>query len=107
MQQYNSDMDRVASLIDSYREAIGGCNSKNRKALQEYIETEEKKSYEAIEKRIANGEAPPRFTHIEWPMEMEYKIKANEQLLGRFYSKVAGLSAEKGVLLQLMILVKY
>ena len=103
MQQYNSDMDRVASLIDSYREAIGGCNSKNRKALQEYIETEEKKSYEAIEKRIANGEAPPRFeTHIEWPMEMEYKIKANEQLLGRFYSKVAGLSAEKGVLLQLL-----
>lgn len=42
MQQYTKDMERVATLIDSYREEIGGANSKNAKAIREYEEAEEK-----------------------------------------------------------------
>ena len=48
MQQYHTDTERVESLIDSYREAIGGNKSENAKAIQDYIEAEEKKAYEAI-----------------------------------------------------------
>ena len=29
MQQYTTDMERVATLIDSYRKEIGGANSNN------------------------------------------------------------------------------
>ena len=59
MQQYTIDMERVATLINSYREEIGGANSKNAKAIQEYIEAEERKQNSVIEERIANGEDIP------------------------------------------------
>ena len=61
MQQYGTDMERVATLIDSYREEIGGANSKNAKALQDYIEAEERRQNSVIEERIANGEDMPFF----------------------------------------------
>lgn len=103
MQQCNTDRERVAFLIDSYREEIGGANSKNAKAIQEFDDAEEKKQYAAIEEIIAKGEDVPKFeVVIEHPIEMEYKIKTNEQLLGHFYSKVAGNDADKDVLLQLL-----
>ena len=103
MQQYNTDMDRVATLIDSYREAIGGVNSKNAKAIQDYIEAEEKKVYETIEKRNTNGEDIKDFyTNVHIPSDLENRLKVNEQLLGYFYLKAAGSSAEKEVLAQLL-----
>lgn len=103
MQQYTTDMERVATLINSYREEIGGTNSKNAKAIREYEEAEEKKVYETIEKGIANGEEAPRFeVDIHIPLEMENKIRVNEQLLGHFYLKVAGDAADKRVLTQLL-----
>lgn len=103
MQQYHTDIERVASLIDSYREAIGGNNSENAKAIEDYIEAEEKKAYEAIERRIESGENVPYFeVAVEHPMELENKIRVNEQLLGHFYAKIAGDSADKGVLSQLL-----
>ena len=102
MQQYNTDMDRVVALIDSYREAIGGVNSKNAKAIQDYIEAEEKKVYETVEKRTTNGEDVREFyTDIYIPSDLENRIKVNEHLLGYFYMKAAGNSAEKEVLSQL------
>lgn len=103
MQQYNTDMDRVATLIDSYREAIGGVNSKNAKAIQDYIEAEEKIVYEIIEKRQTNGEDVKDFcTDVHIPSDLENRTKVNEQLLGYFYLKAAGSSAEKEVLAQLL-----
>ena len=103
MQQYTTDMERVAALIDSYREEIGGANSKNAKALQEYIEAEERKQNSIIEKRIADGEDMPFFeTVIKHPIELENKIKVNEQLLGHFYSIIAGKEADERVLTQLL-----
>lgn len=103
MQQYTTDMKRVAALIDSYREEIGGANSKNAKALQNYIEAEERKQELAIENRIANGEDVPYFeTVVKHPIELENKIKVNEQLLGHFYSIVAGKEANESVLTQLL-----
>ena len=102
MQQYTTDMERVATLVDSYREAIGGSNSENAKAIDDYIEREEKKAYDAEEKRIANGGEHRSFeTIIDYPIEMWYKIMVNEQLLGHFYLKVAGGVADNRVLLQL------
>ena len=103
MHKHNNEQQRVATLIDSYREEIGGVNSKNVKAIQDYIDAEEKRQYAAIEKRMAEGEDVPQYdVVIEHPMELEYKIRANEQLLGHFYSKVAGSAAERNVLLQLL-----
>lgn len=103
MQHYHTDKERIASLIDSYREEIGGVNSKNAKAIQDYIEAEEKKVYEAVEKRIANGEKPPIFdSSVNYPMEMAYKVEVNEQLIGHFYSKVAGSIVDNNVLKQLL-----
>ena len=103
MQQCSMDMERVAFLVDSYREEIGGANSKNVKAIQEFDDAEEKKRYVAIEERIDKGEEVPQFeVVIEHPVEMESMIRANEQLLGHFYSKVAGNYADKDVLLQLL-----
>lgn len=103
MQQYGTDMERVATLIDSYREEIGGANSKNAKAILEYEEAAEKKQHADIEKRIAAGEDVTRFdVVIEYPKELENKIKVNEQLLGHFYLKVAGIEADKSVLTQLL-----
>ena len=103
MQQCSMDMERVAFLVDSYREEIGGANSKNVKAIQEFDDAEEKKQYAAIEEKITKGEEAPQFeVVIEHPVEMEYKIRTNEQLLGHFYSKVAGNYADKDVLLQLL-----
>ena len=40
MQQCSMDMERVAFLVDSYREEIGGENSKNVKAIQECDDAE-------------------------------------------------------------------
>lgn len=103
MQQYHTDRERVASLIDSYREAIGGINSKNAEAIKEYEEAEEKKIYEAEEKRIADGEETRRFEYtIHYPIDLENKIRVNEQLLGHFYSKAAGPLVDNNVLLQLL-----
>lgn len=103
MQHYHTDKERIASLIDSYREEIGGVNSKNAKAIQDYIEAEEKKVYEAVEKRIVNGEKPPIFdSSVNYPMEMAYKVEVNEQLIGHFYSKVAGSIVDNNVLKQLL-----
>lgn len=103
MQQYGTDMERVATLIDSYREEIGGANSKNAKALQDYIEAEERRQNSVIEERIANGEDMPFFeTVIKHPIELENKIKVNEQLLGHFYLTSAGNEADISVLAQLL-----
>ena len=103
MQQYCTDIERVAFLIDSYREEIGGVNSKNAKAIQDYIDAEEKKQYAAIEERKARGENIPYFEIVvSHPMELENKIKVNEQLIGHFYLKVAGDAADKSVLTQLL-----
>lgn len=103
MQQYGTYMERVATLIDSYREEIGGANSKNAKAIKEYEEAEEKKVHDSIEKRITVGEDVPRFdVVIEYPIELENKIRVNEQLLGHFYLKVAGDAVDKSVLTQLL-----
>ena len=103
MQKYNSDVERVASLIESYRETIGGSNSENARAIIEYEEAEEKRIYTDIEKRKENGEDIPYFEiSIEHPMELEKKIRVNEQLLGHFYAKVAGDLANEGVLSQLL-----
>ena len=103
MRQYTTDKERVATLIDSYREEIGGANSKNAKAIQEYEEAEEKKQHADIEKRIAAGEDVTRFdVVIEYPKELENKIKVNEQLLGHFYLKIAGKEADNSVLTQLL-----
>lgn len=103
MQQYTKDMERVATLIDSYREEIGGANSKNAKAIREYEEAEEKKIYDTITQRITNGEEAPIFeVNIQIPREMENKILVNEQLLGHFYLKVAGDAADESVLTQLL-----
>lgn len=103
MQQYTTDLERVAYLIDSYREEIGGANSKNAKTIRDYIEDEEKKQYATIDERIANGE-DVRHLHlvVDYPMELEYKTWTNEQLLGHFYSKIAGTSADNNVLQQLL-----
>lgn len=103
MQQYTTDMERVATLIDSYREEIGGINSKNVKALRDFVDSEEKKIQKSVAKRVENGEDVfSFFTDIQIPIELENKTKANEQLLGHFYSKVAGNEADKNVLLQLL-----
>lgn len=103
MQKYTTDVERVAALIDFYREEIGGANSKNAKALQNYIEAEERKQELAIENRIANGEDVPYFeTVVKHPIELENKIKVNEQLLCHFYSIVAGKEADESVLTQLL-----
>lgn len=96
-------MERVAALIDSYRDEIGGKNSKNVNAIQNYVYAEEKKIQESVAKRVENGEDVfPFFTDIQIPIELENKTKANEQLLGHFYSEVAGNEADKDVLLQLL-----
>ena len=103
MQQYGTDMERVATLIDSYREEIGGANSKNVKALHDYIEAEERRQNSVIEERIANGEDVPFFeTVVKHPIELENKIKVNEQLLGHFYLTSAGNEADISVLTQLL-----
>lgn len=103
MQQYTIDIERVATLINSYREEIGGANSKNAKAIQEYIEAEERKQNSVIEERIANGENIPYFENVvTHPIELENKIKVNEQLLGHFYLTVAGKEADERVLTQLL-----
>jgi len=103
MQQYHTDTERVENLIDSYREAVGGSNSENVKAIKNYEEIEEKRIYAEIEKRTENGEDIPFFeVDVEYPIELENKIRVNEQLLGHFYAKVAADSADKGVLLQLL-----
>ena len=104
MQQYNTDTDRVAALIDSYRETIGGVNSMNVKAIQDFIEAEEKKVYETVEKRITSGEDVRNLDKdIYIPSDLENRIKVNEQLLGYFYMKAAGKSVEKEVLSQLFV----
>ena len=103
MQQYTTDMERVATLIDSYREEIGGANSNNAKAIQTYIEAEERRQNSVIEERIANGENISFFeTVVKHPIELENKIKVNEQLLGHFYLKAAGKEADESVLMQLL-----
>lgn len=103
MQQYNTDIERVVYLIDSYRDEIGGKNSKNAKAIQNYYDAEEKRINESIAKRKEKGEDISNFyIEIETPSELENKIKTNEQLLGHFYSKAAGSMADKGVLSQLL-----
>ena len=103
MQQYTTDMERVATLIDSYRKEIGGANSNNAKAIQAYIEAEERKQELVIENRKANGEDVPYFeTVVKHPMELENRIRVNEQLLGHFYLTVAGNEADESVLMQLL-----
>ena len=103
MQQYTTDMERVATLIDSYREEIGGANSNNAKAIQAYIDAEERKQELVIENRKANGEDVPYFeTVVKHPMELENRIRVNEQLLGHFYLTVAGNEADERVLMQLL-----
>ena len=103
MQQYHTDIERVANLIDAYREEIGGANSKNVKALQDYIEAEERRQNSVIEERIANGEDIPFFeTVVKCPIELENKIKVNEQLLGHFYLTSADNEADISVLTQLL-----
>ena len=101
MQQSISEIQKIAYLIDFYREKVGGKNSKNAKAIEDYLDAEDKKHRE--ESQIAGGE-DVSVSHIDItiPDDLENKLKVNEQLLGHFYLMLANENADECVLNQLL-----
>ena len=101
MQQSISEIQKIAYLIDFYREQVGGKNSKNAKAIEEYLDAEDKKMKHQVEAQIIERENVSTSYDITIPDDLENKLKVNEQLLGHFYFKIANRNADIHVLNQL------
>lgn len=101
MQQSISEIQKIAYLIDFYREQVGGKNSKNAKAIEEYLDAEDKKWKHQVEIQTIEGENVTTSYDITIPDDLENRLKVNEQLLGHFYLKIANKNADAHVLNQL------
>lgn len=103
MQLSITEMQKISHLIDFYREQVGGKNSKNAKAIDDYLGAEDKKMKHQVDNQIVEGENVSTSYDITIPEDLENKLKVNEQLLGHFYLKIANKNADVHILNQLHV----
>ena len=85
----NADIQRVINLVEQYRTKAGKESDRAKAALVEYEDWSEDGVYQTQ----ANDDAQWEWVNV---------LSVNEQLLGHFYSVVAGANAEKSILMQLL-----
>lgn len=85
----NADIQRVMNLVDFYRTKAGKECDKAKEAMMEYNDWFEY----GIDQTQPNDEAQWEWVNV---------LSVNEQLLGHFYSVVAGENAEKDILQRLL-----
>jgi len=95
---------RVINLVELYRTKVGRDSDQVKEAITERnylenlnIETAIKLHEEGMPARVIGFDITP-----EIPIEKQNKFRVNEQLLGHFYSKVAGDDADIRVLQELL-----
>ncbi len=85
----NADIQRVMNLVDFYRTKAGKESDRAKAAVMEYKDWFEY----GIDQTRPNDDAQWEWVNV---------LSVNEQLLGHFYSVVAGENAEKDILQQLL-----